>query len=154
MKTEQAELTAEHLAAMKQAAEAAYPAECCGLLLGTPSATGWRILAVPALRNASATPEFGFEFDAREQLRAYRAADAAGLEVLGNYHSHPNARRGPSPTDLQFARARFDRGLWFILAVAAGQCVEASLWQLQGEPGEFRRIAYAIVSNQELAQGE
>jgi proteasome lid subunit RPN8/RPN11 len=146
MKSERALLSAEHLAAIVKEAESAFPAECCGLLLGKRTAQGWNIVQVRALRNASARPEKGFEFDAREQLRAYREADAAGLEILGNYHSHPNARREPSPTDLQLARERMDDGLWLILAVARGKFIAASLWQLQGEPGEFQRIDFAITN--------
>ncbi len=92
------------------------------------------------MRNAGAKPELGFEFDAREQLRAYREAETAGLEIVGHYHSHPNARAGPSPTDLQIARERYDRGLWLIIAIAQGKFIDASLWQLRGEPGEFVRV--------------
>ena len=137
-------LQPESLAAIVKAAEGAFPAECCGLLLGKRAPHGWNVLQVRPMRNAGEEPERGFAFEAREQLRAYREADAAGLEVLGNYHSHPNARRGPSPTDLQLARERMDRGLWLILAVAEGAFVDASLWQLRGDPGEFQRIAYKI----------
>jgi proteasome lid subunit RPN8/RPN11 len=144
MRPDSAILAAEHLGAIAKEAESAFPAECCGLLLGRCTAQGWNLVQTRAMRNASTRPERGFEFDAREQLRAYREADAAGLEILGNYHSHPNDRRGPSPADLALARERFDRGLWLILAVAKGKFIEASLWQLQGEPGEFQRIEYSI----------
>ncbi len=144
MRPERAKLKAEHLALFAQEAEAAFPAECCGLLLGERTPQAWNILKVCALHNAGADPERGFAFEAREQLRAQREADAAGLEILGNYHSHPNGRRGPSPTDLQLARERMDRSLWLILTVAGGKFVEASLWQLRGEPGEFQRLDYAI----------
>lgn len=142
MKTERALLPAQLLAEMAQAAKAAFPAECCGLLLGGQTPQGWNIARVRPMRNASARPELGFEFEAREQFVAQREADAAGLEVLGNYHSHPNGRRGPSPTDLRLARERFDRGLWLILAVANGELIETSLWRLRGEPGEFQRIDF------------
>ncbi len=140
MNPEREWIAAAPLAAMAQAAESAFPEECCGMLLGRRTARGWNIVAARAMRNASAKPGLGFEFEAREQLQAYREADAAGLEIFGHYHSHPNDRRGPSPADLQLARERCDRGLWLILAVAHGKLTEASLWQLHGEPGEFQRI--------------
>jgi proteasome lid subunit RPN8/RPN11 len=143
MKAESAIMAAQHLAAIAKEAESAFPAECCGLLLGRRTPQGWNLVRPRAMRNASAQPERGFEFDAREQLRAYREADDAGLEILGNYHSHPNARRGPSPVDLALARERCDSSLWLILAVANGKFDEASLWQLQGDPGEFERIEYS-----------
>ena len=141
MMLERALIANEQLAAIVKEAEAAFPQECCGLLFGQRTPQGWHILHARPLRNADAKPEKGFEFEAREQLQAQREADAAGLEILGNYHSHPNDRRGPSPTDLQIARERWDRGLWLILALAEAKFVEASLWQLRGEPGEFQRLA-------------
>lgn len=144
MNTDSALLSAEHLTAVIQEAEAAYPAECCGLLLGMRGEAGWHIATPRALRNASANPNHGFEFDPREQLRVYREADNFGEEIVGHYHSHPNARQGPSPTDLKLARDRGDRGLWLILAVSEGKFVDASLWQLCGEPGEFCRVRLEI----------
>lgn len=147
MNTDSALLSAEHLAAMIQEAEAAYPAECCGLLLGLPGETGWHIAAARAMHNVSTNPTKGFEFDPREQLRVYREADNFGEEIVGHYHSHPNARKGPSPTDLNLARDRSDRGLWLILAVSEGKFVDASLWQLRGEPGEFNRVQLDIAKH-------
>ncbi len=141
MKHEKAVIAAEVMAALVKQAEAAFPQECCGLLLGTRTADGWHLARVQALRNASPQPEQGFEFDAVEQLRAYRAAEAAGWEILGHYHSHPNGRRGPSPTDLQLAAERSDRSLWLILAVAQGRFLTASLWQLPEQAAAFRRVA-------------
>lgn len=140
MKREIAVIAADTLAALVKQAEAAFPQECCGLLLGTRTAGGWHLARVQAMRNASRTPEQGFEFDAVEQLRAYRTAEAAGWEILGHYHSHPNGRRAPSPTDLRLATERSDRGLWMILAVAHGRFLDASLWQLSGEAAAFQRV--------------
>lgn len=151
MNTDGALLSAEDLEAMIHEAETAFPAECCGLLLGMRGEAGWHIAAARAMRNASANPNQGFEFDPREQLRVYREADNFGWEIVGHYHSHPNARKGPSPTDLKLARDRDDRGLWLILAVSAGKFVDASLWQLRGAPGEFCRVRLDI-DKQNLAQ--
>ncbi len=140
MKTDRATLSSEQLSAVVREAETAFPQECCGLLFGQRTEEGWQIARAYAMCNASAKPELGFEFDAREQLRAYREAEAADWEIVGHYHSHPNARAGPSPTDLQIARERYDRALWLILAIAQGRFIDASLWQLRGEPGEFQRV--------------
>ena len=140
MKTDRATLSSEQRVALIREAEAAFPQECCGLLFGQRTEEGWQIVRAYTMRNAGAKPELGFEFDAREQLRAYREAETAGLEIVGHYHSHPNARAGPSPTDLQIARERYDRGLWLIIAIAQGKFIDASLWQLRGEPGEFVRV--------------
>lgn len=135
-------ISSSHLQDLAQEAEAAFPRECCGLLFGKKDEASWRFQQLRPMRNVSLQPERGFEFDVREQLHAMREADAAGYEILGHYHSHPNARRGPSPTDLQLARTRLDNGLWVIVAVAAGQWLDTSVWQLRGAPGEFVRIPF------------
>lgn len=49
--------------------------------------------------NAHPTPTTRYVIDPREQLRAFRAIDAAGEELLGIYHSHPVSQPYPSPTD-------------------------------------------------------
>ena len=140
MQTESVTISANDLAALIARAEGAFPNECCGLLLGTKSACVAQIETIRTMRNAAAEPQRGFEFEAREQLQAYREADAAALEVIGHFHSHPNGRRGPSPTDLELARVQMTPDFWLILAVSEGKCVDASLWQLRGEPGEFVRV--------------
>jgi len=147
MKAERAVISPEAFAGLAQQAEAAYPRECCGLLLGKRMAAGWRIVRTNPMRNASGKPEQSFEFDPAEQLRAYRAADAAGWEVLGHYHSHPNGRQQPSPTDLQLALERSDYGLWLIVAVSRGRWLATGLWQLRGNPVAFQRLRLEINSS-------
>lgn len=49
--------------------------------------------------NVHPTPTTRYVIDPREQLKAFRAIDAAGEELLGIYHSHPVSQPYPSPTD-------------------------------------------------------
>ena len=71
------------------------PNECCGLLVGTRS----RIeRAVPA-RNLRASPH-RYRVDPTDHFAAIRGARQAGLEVMGAYHSHPDAPPVPSLTDV------------------------------------------------------
>ncbi len=44
-----------------------------------------------------------FFMDPEEQFRALRAIEAAGLEHLGSYHSHPATEAYPSRTDIELA---------------------------------------------------
>nr|WP_310523631.1 M67 family metallopeptidase [Polymorphobacter sp.] len=92
-----------------EAAKAA-PNECCGLLLGTP---GHIETAVPA-RNTSPHPDRAFEIDPVTLLRTHREARGQALQVLGHYHSHPNASPEPSLRDA--ARAVENGQLWLIIA--------------------------------------
>ncbi|MGH9487953.1 MAG: Mov34/MPN/PAD-1 family protein [Terriglobales bacterium] len=95
----------EHLEAVLQHGEQAYPNECCGLLLGSMESGGRRsIRAIHRMRNANtASPRNRFDFDPKEHLEAQRAARARGLEIVGFYHSHPDHPARPSQYDLDHA---------------------------------------------------
>lgn len=107
---------------LKQAAEA-YPAECCGLLLGQ---VGRIEAAVPAA-NVAADPLLRFEIDPATLLRIHREAREAGKTLLGWYHSHPNGTPEPSMHDA--AQAEEDGRLWLIVA---GQAVHGFVTVAEG----------------------
>jgi proteasome lid subunit RPN8/RPN11 len=73
------------------------PRECCGLLLGRPEAG--EVLEVWPTRNDAAGHSL-FLVNAEDHFAAIHAARARGLEVIGEYHSHPRSPATPSPTDL------------------------------------------------------
>ena len=52
--------------------------------------------------NAERSPTF-YRFDSGEQLRLYRAMDAADEEVIVVYHSHTGTEAYPSRTDISYA---------------------------------------------------
>ena len=70
------------------------PNECCGLLIGTADLVHDAIRA----RNVRRSPT-KFQVAPADHFAAIRKARAAGLEVIGAYHSHPNGPSGPSETD-------------------------------------------------------
>ena len=70
------------------------PNECCGLLIGTPDL----VHEVMRARNLRRSPT-KFQVEPADHFAAIRRARAAGLEVVGAYHSHPNGPSGPSETD-------------------------------------------------------
>jgi proteasome lid subunit RPN8/RPN11 len=71
------------------------PNECCGLLIGKGQAVSD---AHPA-RNKVAS-QTRFTINPADHFVAIRKARAAGLEVIGAYHSHPNSAALPSVSDL------------------------------------------------------
>jgi proteasome lid subunit RPN8/RPN11 len=74
--------------------------EVCGILAGR----GDKAERVLPIRNAHPEPARRYQMDPREQLRAYREIEDAGLEVVAYYHSHPDGARGElSATDLAAA---------------------------------------------------
>ena len=76
---------------------AGLPDEGCGLLAGDP-ATG-SVARAYLTANVAASAKL-YTVDPLEHLRADRDAEAAGLEILGVFHSHTHTDAYPSPTDV------------------------------------------------------
>lgn len=75
----------------------AFPLEACGLLAGPRASSD--VLRVYPTRNAAESSRV-YTVDPRDHLRADRDAEAAGLEILGVFHSHTHTDAYPSPTDV------------------------------------------------------
>src|SRR5690349_2307319 len=73
----------------------AYPLEACGLLVGN----GSRVTRFVPCTNVAASAKV-YTVDPLEHLRAERAAEAEGLEIIGVVHSHTHSEPYPSPTDV------------------------------------------------------
>lgn len=71
------------------------PNECCGLLIGK----GQGVSDAHPARNKVAS-QTRFQINPADHFVAIRKARAAGLEVIGAYHSHPASAALPSVSDL------------------------------------------------------
>jgi proteasome lid subunit RPN8/RPN11 len=81
-------------------ARADHPDEACGIVAGPAgSDTPTRLVRMV---NAERSPTF-YRFDSVDQLRLYRAMDAADEEVIVVYHSHTGTEAYPSRTDIAYA---------------------------------------------------
>lgn len=85
------------------------PNECCGLLIGTAET----IEDASRARNTKRS-RTRFEVEPADHFAAIRRARAAGMQVIGAYHSHPNGPSGPSETD----RARLTDPAMFHIIVS------------------------------------
>ena len=92
-------------------AREAYPAECCGLLVGR----GDQILLARPARNLAEDPN-RFLIDPQDHIEALRDARARGLAVVGFYHSHPHSPPAASPTDI--AEASYEHHFYLIVSLA------------------------------------
>jgi len=81
-------------------AQAAIPAEACGLLAGEMGDID--VKAVYPCANAAPPDQQNvvYELDSGDYLKADRDAQAKGLEIIGVYHSHTHTEALPSPTDI------------------------------------------------------
>ena len=78
------------------------PNESCGLIAGTVDGDVKTVEKVYLLTNIDASREH-FSMDPKEQLAAVKDARAAGLAMLGNFHSHPESPSRPSEEDKRLA---------------------------------------------------
>jgi proteasome lid subunit RPN8/RPN11 len=65
------------------------------------------------------TPTTRYVIDPREQLKAFRAIEAAGEELVGIYHSHPVSEPIPSPTDR--AEAHYPDAFYILISLRTGK---------------------------------
>lgn len=103
------ELSATVKAAAEKHARAQFPREACGLVIVKRG----RRVYVPC-ENAAATPEDHFVIPPEEFARAEEMG-----EVIGVFHSHPNATTQPSSADLYACNA--SGVAWHILSLPDGE---------------------------------
>jgi proteasome lid subunit RPN8/RPN11 len=140
-------LLAEHLRRdIRAAGEAAYPDECCGILLGTVDAQGLRtVTALLPVINARESGErhHRFHMEADDILRAERLALSRGWEILGAYHSHPDQPAAPSGYDQEQALPWYS---YVIVSVVRGKARAVTCWKLADDRSRFLRERLAAPS--------
>ncbi len=83
-------------------AEATYPNECCGALLGVSENGAKVVKEAVELENAYAGSQRDrYEVRPEDLLQADRAARDRGLDLIGIFHSHPDCEAYFSATDLK-----------------------------------------------------
>ncbi|WP_129626448.1 M67 family metallopeptidase [Candidatus Oscillochloris fontis] len=119
-------------------AEAAYPEECVGWLLGQIDGTTKMVQAVVAVPNRSQDDRRRhFYLDPHDYLLVDRQARALGLDVVGCYHSHPDAPAQPSPYDRHGAAGAGPSFSFLIQAVWGGCAATLQAWWLPDLDADF-----------------
>lgn len=117
--------------------EAEYPHECCGLLIGRfDEDESKQVVETYPISNARETearhnrslilPE--------EYMRGERYARHLGLEVVGNYHSHPDHPAAPSQFDLDHAWPTWS---YIIVSVREGRASDLRSWEMKADRTRF-----------------
>jgi len=134
----------EHLRLIADLAEAAYPAECCGLLVGTEDHDQdggplWRVGRVEPSENLAAGERNDrFEIDPRLRLKLQKQLRGGSDAVIGVYHSHPDGPAQPSETDLKNA---WEPDLvWLITSVISGQATQTTAHRLIDQASRFEPV--------------
>jgi proteasome lid subunit RPN8/RPN11 len=116
---------------IRQHGEASYPCECCGILIGTLFEDRKLVSQAVVVENTNtANPNYLYEVSPLDLIRVERAARAAGQEILGFYHSHPDHPAHWSPTDL--AEAHWLGCSYVITSIAKGSATDTRSFHLAG----------------------
>lgn len=117
------ELDRDQAAALIKHAVEESPNECCGLLAGRNG----RVERIYRGTNIDHSP-YTYLMDPKEQLAAFKDMDAAGLDLLGIYHSHTHTPPYPSKTDV--AKAFYPDALYVIVSLARQEAPEIRAFRL------------------------
>ena len=121
-------LSTAALNTMKQAAEATYPLEACGLLIGTLNQHGWRIEEARQVKNLNTERAADrFQLDPAAYQAIDRELRGSEQEIIGVFHSHPDCPARPSPTDLDSA---WEGYLYPIISTHNGNAIDILYWTL------------------------
>jgi proteasome lid subunit RPN8/RPN11 len=139
------EIETKDLQRIREAAEAAFPEECCGLLIGHDRCgSAQRIELVLASPNvATNNRHTRFEIDPQLRFDTMRALRGGPARILGHYHSHPSQPALPSASDL--AHAWEPDLIWLITAVDDGLATETRAHIIVSATRKFSEIALTCV---------
>ena len=130
--------------AIRTHGEETYPNECCGALLGRPSAAGWQVVdAIRAGNTRTDSAHNRYHIAPLELVGIERKARQQGLEIAGFYHSHPDHPAQWSPTD--FAEAHWLGCSYVITEVAYGKAAVSNSFLLAGPTEEEKRFEHESI---------
>jgi proteasome lid subunit RPN8/RPN11 len=118
-------------------AERTYPNECCGFLLGEIETDQTRAIKrlLPIDNSREDEERFHrFLITPEDFLAAEKTARSIGLDILGIYHSHPNAKAQPSGYDLDFALPFYS---YIITSVYEGKSADINSFRLSDYDRQF-----------------
>ena len=104
-------LSKEQFDSLVEHAKKVLPNEDCGLLSGTILGDRRIVKKIYFLTNTDASPEH-FSMEPAEQFAAVKDMRSNGLQLLGNFHSHPKSPARPSEEDKRLA---FDTELSYLI---------------------------------------
>lgn len=111
---------------MKAHAEATYPNECVGAMLGR-NENGNKLVdrSVKLENSAEGSQRAYYQLSNEHLLEADKAARAQGRELIGIYHSHPDADAYFSETDLKNSCPWYS---FVVLSIKGGKYDHSNSW--------------------------
>jgi proteasome lid subunit RPN8/RPN11 len=134
---------------MRASAADAYPDEGCGVLIGRQVDGKTQIFEVTQARNLnSERSRDRYVLDPGDIVRADHVARAAGLDVVGFWHSHPDHPAHPSQYDTDHAWTDY---VYVICATTRQGTAEVNAFTLRDEGGEFVPLLLIVTPREPTA---
>lgn len=120
------------IAEIKAHAQCALPNEACGYLAGNDGI----ITQIFKLTNIDHSPEH-FSCDPAEQFETLKTTFKEGLQILANYHSHPQTAARPSEEDIKLA---YDPEISYIIISLAQEEITIKSFRITNSIAEKEEI--------------
>jgi proteasome lid subunit RPN8/RPN11 len=112
-----------------------YPHECCGALLGRDDDNGREIVELMPLENRrNDSPRNRFEVTPDDVRMAEKTARDKKIDLIGWYHSHPDAPARPSEFDREHAWPWYS---YIIVSVQKGEPKDTASWRLRDDRAAY-----------------
>jgi proteasome lid subunit RPN8/RPN11 len=128
-------ITPDHLRAIDRHGEETYPEECCGFLIGQASGEATMVeRLLPVANERQDSRHNRYVINPETVLAAHKEARAAGADVVGYYHSHPDHPSRPSDFDREHAWPGLS---YLIVSIQGGRAADARSWRLADDRDRF-----------------
>lgn len=123
--------------------EAAYPAECCGALVGRADGAAKDVVRLwPAVNRRTDDPH-RYLIAPDDLRRLELEVRAAGQEIVGYYHSHPDHPARPSAFDTEHAWPWYS---YLIVRIEAGRSADLASWVLDDDRPQMHPESLDVLS--------
>ena len=134
---------------IREFAAAAYPDEACGVLVGRRVERGTEVMTATSARNLNTERSRDrYLMDPTDILRADRDARAAGLDVVGFWHSHPDHPASPSQYDTDHAWTDY---VYVICTTTAEGTGDVNAFSLNADGGPFMPMLLIVAPQEPTA---
>lgn len=118
-----------------------YPNEICGALISTGDPD--LVSLTRRIKNKIVDrARDRYRLDEREHLQVMKECGAAGWEIVGYYHSHPDHPAWASETD---ARESWTRTVYLIVSCVKGNVVDGNAFVAERDGGPMQQVPLLVV---------
>ncbi|HZW57377.1 MAG TPA: M67 family metallopeptidase [Nitrososphaerales archaeon] len=115
-----------------------FPEECCGLMIGGfgEDASNKKVSSIKQIKNTYEQSEryHRYTIDPKEYMETEIEVQNRGEEIVGIYHSHPNAPAKPSKFDQGYAWPTLS---YIVIEVRDRKPINVTSWILKEDRSEF-----------------